>query len=155
MCHQKLQAGDMRWYSLVKNQVCSDEARGSKEKDRAGSTHESRSDSFHDPVRYGSVSCSINHFQMPCESESAILAPFSYIPLTPKHRQLHLQWCQASATRNTTDWSNVLFSDESRFVLGTDDDCIWVWRHIGKFHLHCYTTHCLHSRHNGLGGRGL
>ncbi|GFV60787.1 transposable element Tcb2 transposase [Trichonephila clavipes] len=29
---------------------------------------------------------------------------------------------------NVTDWQNVVFSDESRFVLGTDDNRVRVWR---------------------------
>ncbi|GFV95437.1 DUF4817 domain-containing protein [Trichonephila clavipes] len=30
---------------------------------------------------------------------------------------------------NVTDWQKVVFSDESRFVLGTDDNHVRVWRH--------------------------
>ncbi|GFT20511.1 HTH_Tnp_Tc3_2 domain-containing protein [Trichonephila clavipes] len=30
--------------------------------------------------------------------------PFRALPLTPEHRQLHLQWCQARSMRNVTDW---------------------------------------------------
>ncbi|GFV37664.1 transposable element Tcb1 transposase [Trichonephila clavipes] len=45
--------------------------------------------------------------------------PFRALPLTPEHRQLRLQWCQARSMWNVTDWQNVVFSDESRFVLGT------------------------------------
>ncbi|GFW23431.1 transposable element Tcb2 transposase [Trichonephila clavipes] len=30
---------------------------------------------------------------------------------------------------NVTDWQKVVFSDESRFVLGTDDNFVRVWRH--------------------------
>ncbi|GFS90274.1 transposable element Tcb2 transposase [Trichonephila clavipes] len=30
---------------------------------------------------------------------------------------------------NVTDWQNVVFSDDSRFVLGTDDNRVRVWRH--------------------------
>ncbi|GFW59496.1 transposable element Tcb2 transposase [Trichonephila clavipes] len=37
-----------------------------------------------------------------------------------KRRQLRLQWCQARSMRNVTDWQKVVFSDESRFVLGID-----------------------------------
>ncbi|GFT83123.1 transposable element Tc1 transposase [Trichonephila clavipes] len=48
--------------------------------------------------------------------------PFRALPLTPEHRQLRLQWCQARSMWNVTDWKNVVFSDESRFVLGTDDN---------------------------------
>ncbi|GFV48931.1 transposable element Tcb2 transposase [Trichonephila clavipes] len=33
---------------------------------------------------------------------------------------------------NVTGWQNVVFSDESRFVLGTDDNHVWVWRHPGQ-----------------------
>ncbi|GFU86933.1 hypothetical protein TNCV_3442031 [Trichonephila clavipes] len=34
---------------------------------------------------------------------------------------------------NVTDWQNVVFSDESRFVLGTDDNRVRVWMHPGPF----------------------
>ncbi|GFV06019.1 transposable element Tcb2 transposase [Trichonephila clavipes] len=59
--------------------------------------------------------------------------PFRALPLTPEHRQLRLQWCQARTMWNVTDWQKVVFSDESRFVLGTDDNRIRVWRHPGPF----------------------
>ncbi|GFV71511.1 transposable element Tc1 transposase [Trichonephila clavipes] len=48
--------------------------------------------------------------------------PFRALPLTPEHRQLRLQWCQARSMRNVTDWQKVVFIGESRFVLGTDDN---------------------------------
>ncbi|GFX90104.1 transposable element Tcb2 transposase [Trichonephila clavipes] len=35
---------------------------------------------------------------------------------------------------NVTDWQNVVFSDESRFVLGTDDNRVRVWTHPGERH---------------------
>ncbi|GFT96146.1 transposable element Tc1 transposase [Trichonephila clavipes] len=54
--------------------------------------------------------------------------PFRALPLTPEHRQLRRQWCQARSMWNVTDWQKVEFSDESRFVLGTDDNRVWVWR---------------------------
>ncbi|GFV38412.1 transposable element Tc1 transposase [Trichonephila clavipes] len=54
--------------------------------------------------------------------------PFRALRLTPEHRQLRLQWCQARSMWNVTDWQNVVFRDESRFVLGTDDNRVWVWR---------------------------
>ncbi|GFU39093.1 transposable element Tcb2 transposase [Trichonephila clavipes] len=58
--------------------------------------------------------------------------PFHALPLTPEHRQLRLQWCQARSIWNVTDWQKVVFSDESRFVLGTDDNRVRVWRHPGE-----------------------
>ncbi|GFV66750.1 HTH_Tnp_Tc3_2 domain-containing protein [Trichonephila clavipes] len=44
--------------------------------------------------------------------------PFRALPLTPEHRQLRLQWCQARSMWNVTDWQKVVFSDEFRFVWG-------------------------------------
>ncbi|GFV00230.1 transposable element Tc1 transposase [Trichonephila clavipes] len=58
--------------------------------------------------------------------------PFRVLPLTPEHRQLRLQWCQARSMWNVTDWQKVVFSDESRFVLGTDDNRVRVWRCPGE-----------------------
>ncbi|GFX56729.1 transposable element Tcb2 transposase [Trichonephila clavipes] len=58
--------------------------------------------------------------------------PFRALPLTSVHRQLRLQCCQARSMWNVTDWQKVVFSDESRFVLGTDDNCVRVWRRPGE-----------------------
>ncbi|GFW29733.1 transposable element Tcb1 transposase [Trichonephila clavipes] len=58
--------------------------------------------------------------------------PFRALPLTPEHRQLRLQWCQARSMWKVTDWQKVVFSDEYRFVLGTDDNRVWVWKHPGE-----------------------
>ncbi|GFV87850.1 transposable element Tc1 transposase [Trichonephila clavipes] len=54
--------------------------------------------------------------------------PFRALPLTPEHRQLRLQLCQARSMWHVTDWQKVVFSDESRFVFGTDDNRVRVWR---------------------------
>ncbi|GFV93795.1 transposable element Tc1 transposase [Trichonephila clavipes] len=51
---------------------------------------------------------------------------FRALPLTAEHRQLRLQWYQARSMWNVTDWQKVVFSDESRFVLGTDDNRVRV-----------------------------
>ncbi|GFU90262.1 transposable element Tcb2 transposase [Trichonephila clavipes] len=56
---------------------------------------------------------------------------FRALPLTPEHRQLRLQWCQARSMWNVTDWQKVVFSDEYRFILGTDDNRVRVWRRPG------------------------
>ncbi|GFW53224.1 transposable element Tc1 transposase [Trichonephila clavipes] len=58
--------------------------------------------------------------------------PFRALPLTPEHRKLRLQWCQAGSMWNVTDWQKVVLSDESRFVLGTDDNRVRVWRCPGE-----------------------
>ncbi|GFT38696.1 transposable element Tcb2 transposase [Trichonephila clavipes] len=54
---------------------------------------------------------------------------------------------------NVTDWQKVVFSDESRFVSGTDDNRVRVWRRPGERYNspHCSTSHCPHSWGNGLG----
>ncbi|GFX50245.1 transposable element Tcb1 transposase [Trichonephila clavipes] len=66
------------------------------------------------------------------ESNLKSKRPFHALPLTPKHRQLRLQWCQARLMWNVTDWQKVVFSDESRFVYGTDDNRVRVWRSAGE-----------------------
>ncbi|GBM11129.1 Transposable element Tcb2 transposase [Araneus ventricosus] len=53
--------------------------------------------------------------------------PVRVLPLTPKHRRLHLQWYHVRATWNATDLQNVVFSDESWFVLETHDNGVRVW----------------------------
>ncbi|GFX31820.1 transposable element Tc1 transposase [Trichonephila clavipes] len=58
--------------------------------------------------------------------------PFRAFHLTPKHRQQRLLWCQARSTWNVTDWQKVVFSDESRFVLETDDNRVRMWRRPGE-----------------------
>ncbi|GFW92184.1 transposable element Tc1 transposase [Trichonephila clavipes] len=59
--------------------------------------------------------------------------PFRALPLTPGQRQLRLQWYQARSMWNVTDWQKVVFSDESRFVLDSDDNRVRVWRSPGPF----------------------
>ncbi|GFS84253.1 transposable element Tc1 transposase [Trichonephila clavipes] len=54
--------------------------------------------------------------------------PFRALSLTPEHRQLRLQWCQARSMWNVTDWQIIGFGDESRFFGGTDDNRVRVLR---------------------------
>ncbi|GFU44145.1 transposable element Tc1 transposase [Trichonephila clavipes] len=58
---------------------------------------------------------------------------FRAFPLTPEHRQLRPQWRQTRSMWNVTDWQKFVFSDESRFVLGTDDNRVRVCRRPGPF----------------------
>ncbi|GFV78188.1 transposable element Tcb2 transposase [Trichonephila clavipes] len=44
--------------------------------------------------------------------------PFSALPLTPEHRQMRLQWCQARSMWNVLDWQKVVFSDEPGLFWG-------------------------------------
>ncbi|GFU28648.1 transposable element Tc1 transposase [Trichonephila clavipes] len=59
--------------------------------------------------------------------------PLRALPLTQEHGQLRLQWCQDRSMWNVTDWQNIVLKDESRFVLGTDDNRVRVWRRPGPF----------------------
>ncbi|GFW64453.1 transposable element Tcb1 transposase [Trichonephila clavipes] len=59
---------------------------------------------------------------------------FRPLPLTPEHRQLRLQWYQSRSMWNVTDWQKVVFSDDSRFVLGTDDNRVRVWKRPGELY---------------------
>ncbi|GFX53991.1 transposable element Tcb1 transposase [Trichonephila clavipes] len=58
--------------------------------------------------------------------------PFRALPLSPEQRQLRLQWCQARSMWNVTDFQKVVFSDESRLVLETEDNRVRVWRRPGE-----------------------
>lgn len=58
--------------------------------------------------------------------------PLRRLPLTSVHRQARLQWCRAHSTWNVTDWSRIVFSDESRFELSPDDQRRRVWRRPGQ-----------------------
>ncbi|GFU62481.1 HTH_Tnp_Tc3_2 domain-containing protein [Trichonephila clavipes] len=72
--------------------------------------------------------------------------PFRALPLTPEHRQLHLQWCQARSMWNVTFWQMIVFSDGSQFVLGTDDNRVRVWSRPGERHNSPHTVLC-HTAH--------
>ncbi|GFW34002.1 transposable element Tcb2 transposase [Trichonephila clavipes] len=100
------------------------EERGSK--DRAESTCEPHSDLFNDTSRRRRSNCSTNNFQTPSRANLKSKCPFRALHLTPEHRQLRLQWCQDRSMWNVTDRQNVVFSDESRFVLGMNDNRVRV-----------------------------
>nr|CAH7766243.1 unnamed protein product [Callosobruchus chinensis] len=51
--------------------------------------------------------------------------------LTARHRTARLQWARAHQDWLLTQWRNVLFSDESRFGLESDDYRERVWRKRG------------------------
>ncbi|GFW01898.1 transposable element Tc1 transposase [Trichonephila clavipes] len=126
-----LGAVDTRTYPRAENRVWSDqenhEERGSK--DRAASTCGPNSDSFNDTSVSIVLQTISRHL---AEVNLKSKHPFRTLPLTPEHQQLRLQWCQARSMWNVTDWQKVVFSDESRFVLETDDNRVRVWRHPGE-----------------------
>ncbi|GFX43991.1 transposable element Tc1 transposase [Trichonephila clavipes] len=72
------------------------------------------------------------HVRHLAEANLKFKRPFRALLLTPEHRQLRLQWCQLRSMWNVTDWKKFVFSDESWFVLGTDDNRVLVCRRPGE-----------------------
>ncbi|GFX71204.1 hypothetical protein TNCV_3409741 [Trichonephila clavipes] len=61
-----------------------------------------------------------------CEANLKSKRPFRAVPLTPEHRQLPIQWCQARSLWN--------FTDRQKVVLVTDDNRVRVWRPpVGRY----------------------
>ncbi|GFX46443.1 transposable element Tcb2 transposase [Trichonephila clavipes] len=58
--------------------------------------------------------------------------PLRVLPLTPTHRRLRLEWCHARGNWTAVEWNQVVFSDESRFNLSSDDNRVRVWRPRGE-----------------------
>ncbi|GFV75627.1 transposable element Tcb2 transposase [Trichonephila clavipes] len=53
------------------------------------------------------------------------------IPLTPRHRAARRRWAAEHRDWEQHDWSQVLFTDESRFCLECDTRRVLVWRNRG------------------------
>ncbi|GFY21326.1 transposable element Tcb2 transposase [Trichonephila clavipes] len=54
--------------------------------------------------------------------------PMVCIPLTPRHRAARRRWAAEHRDWEQHDWSQVLFTDESRFSLECDTRRVLVWR---------------------------
>ncbi|GFW63865.1 transposable element Tcb2 transposase [Trichonephila clavipes] len=48
------------------------------------------------------------------------------LPLTPTHRRLHLKWGRARGNWTAAESNQVILSDESRFNLSSDENCVRV-----------------------------
>ncbi|GFX97564.1 transposable element Tcb2 transposase [Trichonephila clavipes] len=57
--------------------------------------------------------------------------PMVCIPLTPRHRAARRRWADEHRDWEQHDWSQVLFTDESRFSLECDTRRVLVWRDMG------------------------
>ncbi|GFV82152.1 uncharacterized protein TNCV_2790501 [Trichonephila clavipes] len=62
------------------------------------------------------------------EGHLGSLRPLRVLPLTSTHRRLRLEWCYARGNWTAAEWNQVVFSDESRFNLSSDDNRVRVWR---------------------------
>ncbi|GFW54508.1 HTH_Tnp_Tc3_2 domain-containing protein [Trichonephila clavipes] len=57
--------------------------------------------------------------------------PMVCIPLTPRHRAARRRWAAEHRDWEQHDWSQMLFTDESRFSLECDTRRVLVWRNRG------------------------
>ncbi|GFS63019.1 transposable element Tcb2 transposase [Trichonephila clavipes] len=71
--------------------------------------------------------------------------PLRVLPLTPTHRRVHLMWCRTRGNWTAAEWNQVVFSDDFRINLSSDDNRVRVWRPHGErlksaFALHRHTA---------------
>ncbi|GFV99608.1 transposable element Tcb2 transposase [Trichonephila clavipes] len=59
------------------------------------------------------------------------IRPLRVPPLTHTHRCLRLEWCRARGNWTAAEWNQVVFRDESRFNLSSDENRVRVWRSRG------------------------
>ncbi|GFW48963.1 transposable element Tcb2 transposase [Trichonephila clavipes] len=57
--------------------------------------------------------------------------PIVCVRLTSRHRRDHREWATEHANWRINEWSNVLFSDESRFFVHPDNRRVFIWRDRG------------------------
>ncbi|GFU56304.1 transposable element Tcb2 transposase [Trichonephila clavipes] len=62
------------------------------------------------------------------EGYSGSRHPLRVLPLTPTDRRLRLEWCRARGNWTAAELNHVVFNDESRFNLSSDDNRVRVWR---------------------------
>ncbi|GFS84325.1 transposable element Tcb2 transposase [Trichonephila clavipes] len=58
--------------------------------------------------------------------------PMVCIRLTSRQRRDRREWATEHVNWRRNEWSNVLFSDESRFSVHPDNKCIFIWRDRGS-----------------------
>ncbi|GFV35007.1 hypothetical protein TNCV_3025971 [Trichonephila clavipes] len=63
---------------------------------------------------------------------SGIPVPITYAANDTTHRRLHLEWCHARRDWTATEWNQVVFRDESRFNLSSDDNHVRVLMSRGE-----------------------
>ncbi|GFV51177.1 transposable element Tcb2 transposase [Trichonephila clavipes] len=66
------------------------------------------------------------------EGHLGLRRPLRVRPLTPTHRCLRLKWCRARENWTASELNQVVFSNESRFNLNSDDNRFHVWRSRGE-----------------------
>ncbi|GFS94059.1 transposable element Tcb2 transposase [Trichonephila clavipes] len=61
--------------------------------------------------------------------------PMVCVSLTSRHRRDRREWATEHVNWRRNEWSNVLFSDESRFSVHPDNRRIFVWRDRGNLYI--------------------
>ena len=62
--------------------------------------------------------------------------------LTPIRRQNRYDWCRQHLRWTQRQWQIVMFTDESRFCINTNDGLAKVWRRRGKLYADCCVREC-------------
>ncbi|GFX91626.1 transposable element Tcb2 transposase [Trichonephila clavipes] len=60
-----------------------------------------------------------------------VRVPRVWVPLSIQSRGARLKWCREYGNWTVSDWGNVMFIDESRFALESDDKRRRIWRKQG------------------------
>lgn len=76
--------------------------------------------------------------------------PMVCIPLTSRHRADRRRWAAEHRDWMQSDWSQVLFTDESRFSLECDTRRVLVWRERGTRNNPIFVRERSHYRRGGL-----
>ena len=96
------------------------------------------------------VNCSVRTvYRRLLKSKLRSHKPLVRIPLSPQHRRLRVQWCRDHLGWNN-EWQNIMFTDESRFVLDFNDGRVRIRRLPTERFLDC----CL-VEHDRFGGGSL
>ncbi|GFT22212.1 uncharacterized protein TNCV_3272501 [Trichonephila clavipes] len=72
------------------------------------------------PVPYRAIRKSLAEGHLESRCLSRVLS------LTPTHRRLRFEWCRARGNWTAAEWNQVVFIDESRFNLNSDDNRVRV-----------------------------
>ncbi|GFV14261.1 uncharacterized protein TNCV_1163841 [Trichonephila clavipes] len=73
-----------------------------------------------------------NHTKDPAEGHLGSRRPLRVLPLTPTHQRLRLEWCHVRGNWTAVEWNQIVFSDESKFNLSSDDNRVHAWKPRGE-----------------------
>ncbi|GFW06691.1 uncharacterized protein TNCV_3287921 [Trichonephila clavipes] len=74
----------------------------------------------------------LNQTKAPSLRTFGIAAPITCATLDAHQSMPLFEWCRARGNWNAAEWNQVVFSDELRFNLSSDDNCVCVWKPHGE-----------------------